>query len=87
MIIGYGASAIATDLIIYFYDNTYIIRGEYDGSEWWEYNVPCLFNKDDDYIDFDILGGDNFLWKTVEEMNNKDKYNENGYKINKKTID
>ena len=34
---GFGAQEIAADLIIYFKDKSYITRGEYDGSEWWEY--------------------------------------------------
>lgn len=77
---GFGSQEIAVDLIIYFNDHTYIVRGEYDGSEWWEYNPPKLFNKNDIYKNFDILGGTNFMWKTVEEMNNKEKYDENGYR-------
>lgn len=66
---GYGSAAIATDLIIYFKDHTYIVRGEYDGSEWWEYNVPKLYNEDDKYYDFDILGGNRFMWDSVSQMN------------------
>lgn len=76
---GYGSSAIATDLIIYFKDTTYIVRGEYDGSEWWEYSVKKIFKEDDISIDFDILGADYYMWKTVEEMNNRNKYDERGY--------
>ena len=75
---GYGAAAIATDLIIYFKDCTYIERGEYDGSEWWSYNVPKVFNVNDKYKDFNILGDDRYMWKTVKEMNDS-KYDENGY--------
>lgn len=75
---GFGAQAIATDLIIYFKDNTYIHRNEYDGSEWWEYNVPKVYRETDKYLDFNILGNDRYMWRTVEEMNDK-KYNECGY--------
>lgn len=75
---GYGGAEIAKDLIIYFNDHTYIERGEYDGAEWWEYRVKSVFNKTDDYKDFDILGGD-FSSRTVEEMNDKEKYDEEGY--------
>ena len=82
MIVGYGASAIATDLIVYFKDNTYMTRGEYDGSEWWEYTVTKLFTEEDKYKDFDVLGNDNFMWKTVEEMNDRTKYDKNGYELN-----
>lgn len=34
---GYGAAYVATDLIVQFTDGSYMTRGEYDGSEWWEY--------------------------------------------------
>lgn len=66
---GFGAAEIATNLIIYFTDHTYIVREEYDGSEWWKYNVPKLFNENDKYKDFDNLGGLGIMWKTVEELN------------------
>lgn len=75
---GYGASAIATDLIIYFKDHNYISRGEYDGAEWWEYNKPKVFSENDSFIDFDTLGNDRYMWKTVEEMNDA-RYDVNGY--------
>lgn len=69
----YGSSKIATDLIVYFNDDTYMTRGKYDGSEWWSYQVSKKFKKDDDYKDFEILGGDNYMWETVKEMNNRNK--------------
>ena len=75
---GYGSAAIATDLIVYFKDSSYITRGEYDGSEWWEYNKPKVFNMNEEYKDFDILGGNRFMWKSVKEMND-DRYDEEGY--------
>lgn len=68
---GYGSSKIATDLILYFKDKTYMTRGEYDGSEWWEYLVPKLFNENDKYKDFDIIGGNEYMWETLKEMNEK----------------
>jgi hypothetical protein len=37
----YGAAEVAQDLKIIFEDNTYLERGEYDGSEWWEF-TPIL---------------------------------------------
>lgn len=77
----YGSAKIATDLIIYFKDNTYIVRGEYDGSEWWEYNVRKIFKETDESIDFDILGANKYLWRTVEEMNDKTRYDEEGYEL------
>lgn len=35
----YGTSEIATDLIILFSDGRKMWRGEYDGSEWWEFDA------------------------------------------------
>ncbi|UXM90910.1 hypothetical protein [Paenarthrobacter sp. JL.01a] len=35
---GYGAAEVATDLIIRFDDGRKMWRGEYDGSEWWEFD-------------------------------------------------
>ncbi len=37
---GFGAAAVATDLTIVFTDGATMYRGEYDGSEWWEYSRP-----------------------------------------------
>lgn len=69
---GYGASNIPTDLIVYFKDKSYITRGEYDGSEWWEYNKPLIYNETDEYLDFnnlDIRKTDYVGWKSVERFN------------------
>lgn len=66
---GFGGQEIASDLIIYFKDHTYITRGEYDGSEWWQYNIILQYNEDDEYKDFNYLKGD-YNWSTVEELNN-----------------
>lgn len=37
---GYGWQEVAKDLVIVFTDGQYMTRGEYDGSEWWEYHPP-----------------------------------------------
>lgn len=68
---GYGAAQIAQDLIIYFYDNTYIRRGEYDGSEWWEYNNPLTYKSTDEYKPFKNLKvpASKVGWCDVEEIN------------------
>lgn len=68
---GYGAPQIPQDLIIYFKDNTYAERAEYDGSEWWEYNVKKLFSEKDEYEDFDFLKirEGQIGWETVESIN------------------
>jgi hypothetical protein len=39
---GYGSVEVATDLRIVFADGQQMWRGEYDGSEWWEYSEPFL---------------------------------------------
>lgn len=39
---GYGWPEIATDLCVYFDDGSRLYRGEYDGSEWWEYMQPVV---------------------------------------------
>lgn len=35
---GYGSAEVPHDLIVIFSDGTHLSRGEYDGSEWWDYN-------------------------------------------------
>lgn len=37
---GYGGQEVAGDLVIVFSDGQKMWRGEYDGSEWWEYSTP-----------------------------------------------
>ena len=37
---GYGGAEIASDLIIRFTDGRDMWRGEYDGSEWWNFTTP-----------------------------------------------
>lgn len=39
---GYGGQEVATDLIIVFEDGVIMSRGEYDGSEWWEWTEPFV---------------------------------------------
>ena len=36
---GYGSEEVATDLIIYFNDESWLSRDSYDGAEFWRYNV------------------------------------------------
>ncbi len=36
---GFGGNEVASNLVILFKDGTWLSRGEYDGSEWWDYNV------------------------------------------------
>lgn len=72
---GYGSAKIATDLIVYFDDKTYLSRWEYDGSEGWKYNMILDYKRTDDYKRFDILGGKDYMWSTVREMNRRNKNN------------
>lgn len=39
---GFGGAEVAADLRIVFSDGHQMWRGEYDGSEWWEYSVPFV---------------------------------------------
>ena len=48
---GFGCQEIPS-LIVYFKDNTYMFREEYDGSEWWEYKVHKIFKESDNYKSF-----------------------------------
>jgi hypothetical protein len=36
----FGSSKVAIDLIVRFTDGRKLWRGEYDGSEWWEFDKP-----------------------------------------------
>lgn len=63
---GYGAQEIAENLMIK--GNGFImIRGEYDGSEWWDYMQPdpSLPQVDTDVKSFEA----NIGWESLEEIN------------------
>ena len=62
---GFGASEVATDLIIVFSDGSKMWRGEYDGSEWWEYSTPFVMPKEFKKISTLIKP----MWNTLKEMN------------------
>ena len=36
---GFGSQEIPYNLVVVFKDKTYLRRGTYDGSEWWEYII------------------------------------------------
>jgi hypothetical protein len=68
---GFGAAEVATDLIVQFDDASYMMRGEYDGSEWWEYPKPFpLFQVEDAKPITRVVGG---YWVPVAEMNGGNK--------------
>ena len=37
---GFGGQTIAKDLVIELSDGRVLSRGEYDGSEWWDFTTP-----------------------------------------------
>ena len=61
---GYGAAHVATDLVVVG-KNWWLERGEYDGSEWWEYKEsPKQVNEVREISH--LAGG---LWPTLEKLN------------------
>lgn len=61
---GYGAAHVATDLVVVG-KNWWLERGEYDGSEWWEYKEsPKQVNEVKEISH--LAGG---LWPTLEKLN------------------
>lgn len=64
---GFGSAKVAPDLIIRFADGRKLWRGEYDGSEWWEFDKP----GDVDYTKPGkpikrLIGG---MWDNIAEQN------------------
>jgi hypothetical protein len=43
---GYGGSGQNLFGVVWFDDGTWLSRGEYDGSEWWEYNIVPQIPED-----------------------------------------
>ena len=62
---GFGAQEIAEDLVVVFKDGNYMDRGEYDGSEWWNFNSTPT--KKSDAKPFTNVGGPQ---DTLAELNN-----------------
>lgn len=62
---GYGAAEVAQDLIIVGKD-FYMTRGEYDGSEWWNYHSMDLFKKPDNELKVISLTGG--MWNSLKEI-------------------
>jgi hypothetical protein len=63
----FGAAHVASDLVIVFSDGATMWRGEYDGSEWWEFSRP--FDEPKESHPITVLVGESFLWATLGEMN------------------
>ena len=62
---GFGSQKVASDLIIAFSDGMQMKRGEYDGSEWWEFNKPFRMPESKKPI-ARLIGG---MWDSVGDMN------------------
>lgn len=63
---GYGAQEVAADLVL-IGKNWWCTRGEYDGSEWWEFHaMPKLikYDKEKESKIKTLLG----RWSTVSEI-------------------
>ncbi|MBE6081491.1 MAG: hypothetical protein E7205_02245 [Tissierellaceae bacterium] len=66
---GYGSVEVATDLIIVGKD-FFMIREEYDGSEWWEYYSMDMFQKPKKELKITKLVGG--MEDTLKEFNNEE---------------
>ena len=62
---GFGGQEVATDLIIVFPDGSKMWRGEYDGSEWWNYSTPFKIPKENKSIKSLITTS---CWNSLEEI-------------------
>ena len=62
---GFGGQEIASDLVVVGSD-WWLERGEYDGSEWWEFRTrPELNHENEGFTS--VRNG--YSWATIEEMN------------------
>lgn len=68
---GYGAPKIAEDLKIVG-DNWWLERGEYDGSEWWEYKEIPKPNPELKEIKRFQIKEDQIGWKSLKDVNEED---------------
>lgn len=73
---GYGAPEVAEDLVIVFNDGCWFDRREYDGSEWWAYNIvpkkPDSERKIHALVVEQKRNGEFSGWLTLEQMNRID---------------
>jgi hypothetical protein len=63
----YGSAEVAQDLVIVFTDGSKMWRGEYDGSEWWEFSRP--FVKPETSKPIRNLFVTSVGWRDLEEIN------------------
>jgi len=73
---GYGGQEIAVDLVIVG-NNWWLSRGEYDGSEWWEFNTIPIKAREPNIIikEFNKVKGDS-SWESLELINKEENRNE-----------
>lgn len=69
---GFGASEIASDLVLVG-DGFWLERGEYDGSEWWEFKEPPSRLERTESVNSLSIVGEQIGWETLESILN---YNE-----------
>ena len=77
---GYGAQIVARDLVIVMRDGHWFSRGEYDGSEWWQFNrrpryprehqnISCLtVNQANEQIGERVFVG----WEKLSALNRRE---------------
>lgn len=66
---GFGWREVASDLIIVFVDGTQMWRGEYDGSEWWEYSKSFKAPEHTIPITRLVITSDHNGWTSLAELN------------------
>ena len=61
---GFGGQEVADDLVIVGND-FYMTRGEYDGSEWWDYHSMDMFQKPENkLINYKLTGN---MWSGLKD--------------------
>lgn len=66
---GFGAAEVAQDLVVVFSDGTKLWRGEYDGSEWWEYSRPFQRPEASLPIERLVVASRKAGWKKLANIN------------------
>ena len=64
---GYGAAEVATDLVVVG-NGWWLERGEYDGSEWWEFKTAPTEPTKTINVN-SIMGG---MWDSLLSLNNRE---------------
>lgn len=74
---GFGWQEVANDLIVVFSDGQKLWRGEYGGSEWWNFSKPFKMPKQKKPIGnlFARIG-----WESLEVINSPEHQNTSHYR-------